>query len=650
MKKSSLFNFSIILMVFYTGLIGQTTAQGIRNEDATINVASGCYVICQGGINNSGTITNNGTLTITGGIANSASNTIEGDGDYFIGGNWTNDGTFNPGTSSVTFNGTSAQTVAGSSITTFYDLIIDASSAGTIIPAGVRITVSGNVFSPNGKLTINSASVDNSGSLIYSGSNAPSGNVTYNRYLRPANNFGERHFFSSPVQGQAIDGFISANSAKISLVSSVYQIWEWDEITGTWPFTTSGSFVSGRGYNIEQVREPVSDGLLTFTGTLAMSPSLTGTAPYDNTVPRYTAQRNPWGGGGWNLLGNPYTSSLRITDDSGDDENDENDFLAKNLSSFDPSYRAVYIYNGTIGLHGTYRYIAKPVPFTDPFTGDDPAFTDFGSKYVQAGQGFFVLANYNAVPFTFTREMQAHNTGITMTKSAEAEASWPGLHLKVKYGGNETYTTVIYNEKMSAGLDPGYDVGLFGTGEDVKVYSSLVEKDNSVNFARQALPLIDCEKNIIPVGIDTEKGGYVTFSAYTVPIGDNKFWLEDRTAGIFTNLNANTYTVTLPANTYGTGRFFIIASTNTPTGNNDITEEAGSELRIWTHHGKVIIKGAVSEGTLCEIYDTGGRKVVMTHLTDGELNTVTLPSGSGGVYLVRVIDGVKVVTGKVALL
>ncbi len=63
---------------------------------------------------------------------------------------------------------------------------------------------------------------------------------------------------------------------------------------------------------------------------------------------------------------------------------------------------------------------------------------------------------------------------------------------------------------------------------------------------RQALPLDGAEKNIIPVGIDTEKGGEVIFSAFTVPLGDKKFWLEDRRTGIFTNLNSNTYTVNLP--------------------------------------------------------------------------------------------------------
>jgi len=42
--------------------------------------------------------------------------------------------------------------------------------------------------------------------------------------------------------------------------------------------------------------------------------------------------------------------------------------------------------------------------------------------------------------------------------------------------------------------------------------------------------------------------------------------------------------------------------------------------------------------------------VIETRLTDGELNTITLPSGMHGVYLVRVVEGVKVTVRKVALL
>lgn len=141
----------------------------------------------------------------------------------------------------------------------------------------------------------------------------------------------------------------------------------------------------------------------------------------------------------------------------------------------------------------------------------------------------------------------------------------------------------------------------------------------------------------------------MTFSAFTVPLDNYKFWLEDRNTGIFTNLNDNTYSVTLPAKSYGTGRFFIIASTNMPTG---IQQPKADDLgiRVWTSNDRVIIKGEVSDKAVCEIYDLRGQKILEIHLADGELNTVTLPSGSHGVYLVRVVDGVKITTRRVALL
>ncbi|MCK7531790.1 MAG: hypothetical protein MZV63_12580 [Marinilabiliales bacterium] len=52
-----------------------------------------------------------------------------------------------------------------------------------------------------------------------------------------------------------------------------------------------------------------------------------------------------YGGGAWNLLGNPFTSALKITDE---DAIIDNDFLSLNEFS-DPSYVAVYIYNGVTG-------------------------------------------------------------------------------------------------------------------------------------------------------------------------------------------------------------------------------------------------------------------------------------------------------------
>jgi len=122
---------------------------------------------------------------------------------------------------------------------------------------------------------------------------------------------------------------------------------------------------------------------------------------------------------------------------------------------------------------------------------------------------------------------------------------------------------------MKTGLDPGYDIGQLSANPPVEIYTSLVSNDNGVNFARQALPVDDCDKNAVPVGIDSENGGYVTFSAETVPLGSYRYYLEDRLTGAFTELGKDTYSVTLPSKTYGTGRFFVYTSLSTPTAIND---------------------------------------------------------------------------------
>lgn len=412
-------------------------------------------------------------------------------------------------------------------------------------------------------------------------------------------------------------------------VTPTGSFYAWNEVAGDWNASTTATPESGLGYTLVST-EPAST--VSFTGSVITSASQTGTAPYNSEIQHYNNERGSWGGSGWNLLGNPFTSALGATT-----------FISVNgfsgNGSLDPNYNAVYINNGS-----TYSYIGSEIPGYSNVSGT------FSYNDIQVGQGFFVRANYNNVTFSFTPAMRTHNTTVPMTKSAKTEENpWPGLQLKVQYGDKENSTLVVYNEKMSVGLDPGYDVGQMSTGPDVEIYTSLVEKDNSVNFARQALPLTDYDKNIIPVGIDSEKGGKVTFSAFTVPLENYKFWLEDRTTGTFTNLGTDTYTVFLPEKTYGTGRFFIIASTNTPTGIKQ-PEADDTGVRVWTSNDQVIIRGEVSDRAICEIYNVNGKKVLDKRLSGGELNTIARPSGLKGVFIVRVTDGVKVTTRKIALL
>jgi hypothetical protein len=511
------------------------------------------------------------------------------------------------------------------------DLTIGSSSS-LEIQSGGALTVNGNLAN-NGLLTIESSSVNSSGSLIVNGTST--GTVTYNRQMRTEANDGDYHYFSSPVASNT-----ATNSTKVNAV------WQWNEVTGGWSTLNMTQLKSGIGYNVDQT--PESDGLISFTGSvITSSVTIDATSPYNDeingtetnydsrtyvqgdghsgTTPRSLSN---YGGGGWNMLGNPYTSSILVSD-----------FIAANSAQFDPNYVAVYLYDGTSPGHTRYYYIGNSTGWGDPIS----------QTHIQVGQGFFVLAMNDYSTFTFDKDMQHHNTVAAMLKSGGAKDRWPGLQLKVKSGENENQTTIVFNESMTEGLDPGYDVGLMSYGPGAGIYTALV-KDNGVNFTRQALPVNGSVKNIIPVGIDFENGGEVTFSADIEPFRNYKFWLEDRTTGIVTELGANTYTVTLPARTYGTGRFFVYVaagrSIRPRTDNANLLD-----IRIWsTQDRQINIQGVVSEKATCEVYDTFGKKIFDTRLTDGDYNSFNIPSADKGVYLVKVTDGLKVITGRVVLL
>lgn len=508
--------------------------------------------------------------------------------------------------------------VSASPVAVCNNLTISSGSSMTINP-GQALTVNGNLAN-SGTFTITSDAVNNNGSLIVNGSSA--GTVTYNRFMPAGSAW---HYVSSPV----------------SLTSSPSgSFYGWNEVAGDWDAGTTATPASGIGYTLQTAGTAVS-----FTGSVVNSVSpISATSPYSDcgflggtalySGRDYASGRNAttaYGGGGWNLLGNPFTSALNVNGTGG--------FIAGNIGSFDPNYVAVYIYDGA-----SYTFIGSQI------SGWEETTAGFGDDNVQVGQGFFLLSHCNASTFSFTPGMQTHDISVPMTKSARTEDSpWPGLLLKVKYGDKENSTLVVYNEKMTADLDPGYDVGQLSNGPDVEIYTSLPIADNGVSFARQALPIANADTIIVPLGIDTEAGGEVTFSATTVPLGSNKFWLEDRKSGKFTDLSTGTYTVTLPAKTYGTGRFFIIASTNTPTGiRQPQTEDTG--VRVWTSNEKVIIQGEVSDRAICEVYNVNGKKILRIRLTGGEMNTVNLPYGLKGAFIVRVADGAKVTTRKMALL
>ena len=170
------------------------------------------------------------------------------------------------------------------SVTT--ETLIIRPSASMTVEAGGELTVNGDLTTTGAAFTINSTSVNSSGSLIVNGT--PTGNVTYIRKM-PADKY---RYISLPVSSTSFP---------------TGDFWRWNEEQGCWgedPSETETTLsASGIGYTVA-----ATDNTLSFVGTVLKElPGVVATAPFATP---YVKDRDNWGGGGWNLLGNPFPSAL----------------------------------------------------------------------------------------------------------------------------------------------------------------------------------------------------------------------------------------------------------------------------------------------------------------------------------------------------
>lgn len=483
------------------------------------------------------------------------------------------------------------------------DVLIPAGLANyPVIAAGASADCKNLTIESGASLTIESTETA-SGSLIATGTST--GTVTYNRWLQAI----YYQLISSPV-----------NPSGWNNPNNIYSFITYNEATDKWTAQDPVSSVleNGRGYGM------VADvaGTVNFTGSLNNG---------DVTIALDKTEVNQFIYG-WNLVGNPYTSALLIKSESAL----ATTFLSENapdegLGNIDASFQAVYVYDQT-----DYKVIGKAGFYPSQETALE-------QNLVQAGQAFFVKAAYQDANLVFKREMQAHGPAVALKSGHK---SWPGVQLNVSTGDSHHYTMVTYQGDMTPGLDPGYDAGLFSTGGEIELFTRLVN-DNGVRFMIQAVPDYDFEQNAVPVGVNFAKGGEVTFSGFVVPLdGNYKIYLEDRLTGVLTDLSQDEYTVTLAANTKGTGRFFIVAAQTTGI---ETPGEISDNLMVWASDRKIHIRGELSGKATARLLDLNGRLIMETSLPDTRNNLVQAPVRTGGIYLLQVLDGNRHTTRKVVI-
>ena len=465
------------------------------------------------------------------------------------------------------------------------------------------LTINGELTNSKGisGLVLKSTS-EATGSLIVE--STTSGTGTVERDL----SYNKLHLISSPTANQNIIDFLLDNkdiAVKGSAGAYTFAMTDYNTLGNSWNdyFISgkTGAFGIGKGYlafTIPDVGATPPPTVVSFKGGIHAGST-------DVAVMA-----------GWNLIGNPYTSTIKIN-------KVDNNFLSSNATieptgPIDQSYAAVYFWNDGLKTYEPINNLSD-------------------ATYAQSGQGFFVKVK-NGLPdadrhVTFTPSMQVH---LTTAEFKSGGLPVPEIKLMAAISNNSVSTMIKFVEGATNGLDVGYDAGIFKPDSGLVVFTKLVN-DNGVDFQLQCLPAKDYEKLVIPVGIDSKAGGEIVFSVETFQLEAGcKTILEDKLMKTFTDLSNSSYKTVVAANTAGTGRFYLHTGDIISGLENQV--QPGKLTAYAVRNIEIRVIGEVGNDAVATLYNGLGQVVLSKKLGAGSLNIIGLPNLSSGIYLLNIND------------
>ena len=484
------------------------------------------------------------------------------------------------------------------------------------------LTMSGN-FSNSGVFILNSDS-DEFSSIIIGGSvDEVNGNITYNRYVNSVGTNGW-DLIGSPVSGQSINSFVTANASTLATNGTTYAIGPYNNATNSWTNLTSadleGEIFFSIGMGFQMASESGGTGILKFTGNPA---STTQTQAIINND-----AANSGTGTRWNLVANPFPSYIHANASADSAHN----FLTVNSDKLDDSYEAIYGYDADGSGYTVYNNTSAALNLAP-------------------GQAFMIASdNTSTDNISFTTDMRTMAGGDDLILGRIMQDSY-GLILSIYKGDTEIDQTKFYfKEGLTLGLDPGYDAGHFN--QLAALTSRLVEEDEGVGFAINSMGLESIDDVVIPLEVNRESGNGFRISIHTNDIYEGtNIYLEDNEQGTVTLLNEQDFELTPQDNLSGAGRFFIHL-TNTSLSIEDDIETHLLNVYKADINNFITIEGTANQSNQINlrIYNILGKEVVSKTL-ENNINTQTISTQglATGIYVIKLKSGNTVLTKKLII-
>ncbi|HET6992054.1 MAG TPA: hypothetical protein VFJ43_12050, partial [Bacteroidia bacterium] len=513
-------------------------------------------------------------------------------------GNWTNNGTFSPGTSgTVMCNGTVAQTIGGSALTTFRNLTIQ-NTAGASITRNEKLL---------GTLLLNSGIFTTTGydfTLISNSSGtARIGQITGGDIV--GNIIMQRYIFSGPTQWRQLCGPVT---------STTLQDWNDDLVTSGFPGSDypNMTFYSVATYNetVPGVKEygyspptnvtnPLTPkkGYFVYVGPLPVPVAVKG--PPVKMNQSFVVTRTVSSGGptqdGWNMLGNPYPSTIDW-DAAGWTRTGTDNVL----SIWNPANAQYAQYVGGIGVNG-------------------------GTKYIASSQAFWVHA-IAANPAISITEAVKSSVDASFLHSAQQQQANNLLSLTLTGSMGADQSIVRFDPSATDTFDVNFDALKFASMDTTMPYLSSV-MDSATDLAISTLPPLNSSITV-PLHVVVGSSGNYTIRRDSISELPHSMCviLEDLMNGAITQLSQGASYSFYISDTTSAVRFLLHFGPSLSTGG--IPAMCGNSA-----DGKAFAKGTGNGPWDYTWKNSSGNTIAVNNAVSG---TDTLSGLTPGDYIVEV--------------
>ncbi|MCG8806243.1 T9SS type A sorting domain-containing protein [Tenacibaculum finnmarkense] len=463
---------------------------------------------------------------------------------------------------------------------------VPTSADDVIIPANAS-----NFPTLTQEVTVNKITIESGATLITN--SKLTANVTYNRNLTTDN----WYLVSSPLSNETLTNIIVNNNFASGTAKNI-GLAPYKNDGTAWNYQTTaatGSIVSGKGYSVK---------LKTVDAI-----KFTGNANYQTVTTAVTTGVN-----NYNLVGNPYAAYINL-----------GEFFNTNPLNTVVKEATIWLWN-----QATNDYDLK-------LAGIDNTFQ------IAPTQGFFVSANANT-NVTFDKNNQSHTAGVFQRQAnTKTQINITATSSK----GTAKTAKIYYLNGATTGFDNGFDGSVFkGSKSNFSVFTKLVNKQNTTDYAVQSLPINDLATTIVPVGIKANANQTIVFSAesFNLPANTSVF-LEDKENNKFINLSKEDYSVTLKKTT-NSGQFFIHTTSKKASNEAQILSDISISQSATN---QLTITGLQSENNTIVIYSAIGKQILSKTFKSNGTSIINLPKVSAGVYIVTVTSDLKKVNKKIIL-